>query len=698
MKKLAYLFALLIATACSNDDNEVQIDNRTPITFSATTGTEVVSSPITRALTQPTASAFSSETRILMRIRSVDGSGAGTPNKYTRTVAKAAGSNSGESSVSFGDSDKRYWDDAHGRSSQLSVFAVAIENFSEAADLQVDKLTAGGPTWFTENPENETISWKVSMTQDNNSLKKENLVYSNNISSNGKNGVKPQVNTSSTTSDGTLRFREDSSTPGHGKFDQGHMIFNHALTKITVKLFKGDGFSSFNSVKGVVVNANQKGTLDLTNGSWTVSQTNNVEMASVTDKEIYSALILPGMKIENGSTTNILEFTIDNNIYYITSDKIWDGINESERSEALGNNGELLQGKHYVINAKIDKTGINAVSATVVGWTEVSVNDVKPSNAYITLSLYSGGTNPCTEFDLYRLLQTLNDPVIGDSNPNNLKDWSGKYTDKASLTSTENNTFKTTWYFESNKSFYHFRTVNKDETLSGETISTFTIQSGFKGDDLTKPYDPHWGAPMKSDNTPSYDPTKGFADCIHSAIGATSDEITITEFHMLSRVYVQLKSEYVQLKSESDESGQTVTLTGATVELLQLGNEATVDMGSGKIEAPTSTSGNTSLKLTTESNKYFSPIVPQLLNRGDNKTDKVGIKITTTDGNVYQVDDISNYTITTTESTTTKVDRWYPNHQYTYTFNLLKTGINTVTCTVTDWQNVEVNGGNVTIE
>ena len=44
------------------------------------------------------------------------------------------------------------------------------------------------------------------------------------------------------------------------------------------------------------------------------------------------------------------------------------------------------------------------------------------------------------------------------------------------------------------------------------------------------------------------------------------------------------------------------------------------------------------------------------------------------------------------------VNRWLPGYKYTYTFNLLKTGINTVTCTVTNWQNVDVNGGNVTIE
>ena len=683
MKKFTYLIALLALTACSNDDNEIQIDNRTPITFSATTGTEVVATPMTKATT-PSVDGFDSQTRIVMRIKSHDSSNA-KADKFTRTVAKAAPKSSGISSVSFDTDYIRYWDDAHGRNSELSVYAVAIENVSESSHLKDDVLSSGTDTWFVETAENETVVWTLSTTQNSTTLLNENLVFSNNIQPTGTGGRKLQI--AGTTENGTLQF-EPNGTTGHGKFNQGHMIFNHALTKITVTLTRGDGFSSFNSVKGVVVNANQQGTLDLTNGSWTVSQTNNVEMASVTDKESYSALILPGMKIENGSSTNILEFTIDNNVYYITSDKIWDGINESDRSEALGSNGELLQGKHYVISAKIDKTGINTVSATVVGWTDVNVNNVNPSNAYITLSLYSGGTNPCTSFDLYRLLQTSTDPVIEDSNPDDLKDWSGKYTDKANLTSTENNTFKTNWYFESNTSFYHFRTVNKDEVVSDETTSTFTIKSGF--DNSNNAYDPHWGAPMKNENTPSYDPTKGFADCIHSAIGATNSEIKITEFHMLSYVYVQLKS-------ESGESGQKVTLIDATVQLLQLGNEATVDMGSGLISAPSTTNQSQELQLMNDagtSNKYFSPIVPQALNRTTSSAGTVGIKITTTDGNVYQVENISTYSVSSGET----VNRWLPGYKYTYTFNLLKTGINTVTCTVTDWQNVEVNGGNVTIE
>lgn len=689
MKKFTYLMALLAFTACSNDEESSTtiVEDRTPITFSASSGAEVTTSPMTKALTTPTESGFTEQTRILMRIKSKDGLSSPSSDKYTRTVAKAAASTAANSGVSFDNNDMRYWDDAHGRSSQLSVYAVAIENVSDAANLPVNKLKGSSTStiWFAESPENETIQWSVTQTQDNTSLINDNLVYSNNISSGGSGGVE-MANGSIV--NGVLQFEPDGA--GHGKFNKGHMKFNHALTKITVKLTKGTGFTTdFSSVSAVVVQANQSGTLDLTNGTWGSITTKNVTMASVTDKSEYSALILPGMTIASGNNTNILELTIDGNVYYITSEMIYDGIDAENRTEALSASGVMLQGKHYVVNAKINKTGINAVSASVIGWADVAVEDVKPSNAYISLQLFdaSTGTNTCSSFDLYRLKQETTNPSLND--PGNLMAWSGAYTDKAVLT-PNGDKFTTQWFFESNKIFYHFRTVNKNELVTTTSPSSFTIKSGFKDASVDNPLDPHWGAPMKSGSAPSYNPEHGFEGCIHSAIGTTTDDIKITEFHMLSYIYVQLKSE-----SPTSNSNEQVNLTNAKVKFLQLGNEATVDMGSGKIATPSSVTGNTELKLTNEANKFFSPIVPQSLNRGNAATDKVGIEIETMDGNIYKVNDISQYA---QSGSTTIVERWLPGYKYHYTFNLLKTGINTITCTITDWQNVVVTEDNVTIE
>ncbi len=651
MKKLAYLLALLTATACSNDDNEVQIDNRTPITFSATAGTEVVASPITKALATPTVDGFDNETRIVMLIKSHDSSQSQNSDKYTITVAKAAAKNNNISFVSFESEYKRYWDDAHGRNSELSVYAVAVENQSDSNVLPNNCLGTNVPASWSESSINYTISWDVEKVQSLTSLNQDNLVYSNNIQTGGEGGRKLLI--SNTTDNGPLQFEPDNTGTGHGKFNQGHMKFNHALTKITVNLTAGTGFqNSFSDVTGTIVgtikNAPYSGTLDLSTGKWEDNPTkNNVQMATSSDKTSHTALILPGTEIADNGSTDIIDFT---------------------------------------------------VSATIVGWSQVTVDNVEPSNAYITLSLYipSNPTDkPCDDFDLYRLPEN-GDPISSSgSNPQNLTKWSGDYGQAATLQETSNgsNKYTTNWYFESNTIYYHFRTVKKDVMLS--TVngnSTFTIQSGFNGEGLDTAYDPHWGAPMKSDPTvaDAYSLDNGFESCLHSAIGATTSNITITELHMLSNVFVQLKSD-----NNSGDQNQLVNLTGATVEFFNLGNQATVDMGSGKIEAPTSVDKTTTLKLTTVQDNYFSPIVPQSLNRGGNKTDKVGIKIKAADGNVYQVDDISQYKISGED---TKVDRWYPNHKYTYTFNLLKTGIKTVTCTVTNWQNVDVNGGNVTIE
>ncbi|MDY2642841.1 MAG: hypothetical protein SOW01_10795, partial [Mediterranea sp.] len=182
MKRTLYLLSLLTLAACSNDENvapEVD-DNRTEIAFSSNLSTEASAQPMTRALTED---GFTAETRIVMRIKSEDGSTTTpTETKYTRTVATAAAKGTdSKSSVSFGSGNKRYWDDAHGRNSKLSVYAVAVENTTTDDKLTNDKLQGGSTTWFTETTENENIEWTVSTTQTTTSIDQENLVYSNNI-------------------------------------------------------------------------------------------------------------------------------------------------------------------------------------------------------------------------------------------------------------------------------------------------------------------------------------------------------------------------------------------------------------------------------------------------------------------------------------------------------------------------------------
>ena len=319
---------------------------------------------------------------------------------------------------------------------------------------------------------------------------------------------------------------------------------------------------------------------------------------------------------------------------------------------------------------------------------------------YINISFYNSNGTPWLKANikLYRCSEQQSSTSTSTSNPDNLFNWNSNYDGPATLEDVgTSNVYKAAgWYFEDNKTYYHFRTTTA--TLDQSNRKNFTITSGFSDDAHTMGYDPHWGAPMKysteSNYKPKYNPIttdenkKGFGEYISSAIGSTDAIIAITEFHMLSNVIVKLKT-------TDTGDGSHVDLTNAKVKMLNLSTSATVEMGTGFI---TPDAVQNSLELFYQSNSeklyYFSPIVPQLLKRADNAT--VGIQIETTDNNVYKLDDISSYKPNSVENsqvhnTSSAVDRWYPGTQYTYTFTLKKTGIEQVTCTIVNWDKVAVD-------
>ena len=82
----------------------------------------------------------------------------------------------------------------------------------------------------------------------------------------------------------------------------------------------------------------------------------------------------------------------------------------------------------------------------------------------------------------------------------------------------------------------------------------------------------------------------------------------------------------------------------------------------------------------------------------------IDITIKTPDNNQYYVVKALSDIIATAnggsqnQSTSGKIDFWYPNHSYTYTFTLTKAGIDDVTCTVQDWVSVTADNQNISLE
>jgi len=749
MKNLFYplLFATaLVSAACTNDlENDgsaTDSSNKTAISFIGEDNTN-----ITRA-------GFKGDTQIAMHIRStMDDENI----RETCTLANADDDKvqkeetySNIQAPSKG--NERYWDDAFGRKAQLSVFAAAVpgkkdikNNNSALIDLM------GGTSNWTSGKRSEEIAWQVSLEQTNESIANEDLTFSNNISKNGVGGAKAydySTKKYTDTKDGYLLFRlkDNGLSEGPGKFDQGHLKFNHAMSRVTINLKKGTGYGdgSFNfaldkegnPTSVTFLNAPISGNLDIEAGEWkdvttdTIFKMAHAENVATGAKYSLMSQMLPGFVIKKGDNNNVLEFVIDENKYYITHDMMFGALygHDSISSDAKTENTITMEmGHNYVFNITVGKSQIINVTATLEPWTYVTAKDQTMDNSHITLELYKNGSgSACENFDLYRLNDESSDISTEASKA---KNWGGNYTTENKATLTYNTTEKkweTNWFFENNKAFYHFRTVDKDikiEENNSDKDDYFVITSGAQDDDHN-----HWGAPfIKSTTSPiKYSTTDGYAEFLSPAIGATNSTINLTELHMMSNINVILRttkdtsSDHVALVTTETTSTGTTTKQ-CEVSLTYFYARGQVKMGNGLVTpftedglkesatftAPkdkgTKADGNTDYVKT---NAFTFAVVPQALVRtiGDQDHLYVGITIKTPDNNQYYVVEKLSEIIASAnggsqnQTANDKIDFWFPNHSYTYTFTLTKAGIKNVTCSVENWIYVTATNKDITLE
>lgn len=753
---LAITAAMLATTACSDDvvndvDQPVTDSQKEMISFSLgdNTGTR--------------AGFTGADTKIVMRIQS---EATGQTAKYTRTVAtgqrQAAGTDYSEVVfVSTSEANNvRYWDDAHGRNSLLSVFAVAIPDNS--SDLNTDILSTGDASkeWGATASHELASDWTVSTVQDNDKQAKEDLVYSNNITAGGKNGVYTYdfatdkytpAKGATGHADGQMKFQlknsQDPTSPG--KFNRGHLVFKHALSRLTIELVKSTGFATTDpfdfqgTTQITLLGMPTKGKLNVATGEWSV-ETGETSHATITSlyktstessaAGTYMAQVLPGYSFMENSDVNVLSFTIDGNTYYVTQKDIFAALNTTDNTTGTDpkikveqttdatpvNFIQMKEGKNYSLKINVEKAKIQNITATLADWATVTAEDKTPSNSRISFTLTTTGTDACNNFDLYRLPQTRG---ASDSETTfEGKAWSGNYTDYVTTTSDaatdkkmtqSNSKWSTPWYYKDNLTYYHFRTVNEGTTINQNSSTNedyFVMTSG------TTDY--HWGAPMKSvtgdafkynitSNTTSGG-TEGYTNALYPAIGSTTSDIKIQEIHMMSSIEVILKT------VSGDEGVKLLDGTkGSTVELTYFSETGDVKMGNGfitpsstikdkqAITSPATTSNDTYYTVvSTETKPFTYYVVPQPLVRNDGENKQVGITITTPDNNTYYVvEDLASITPSSVGSqagqqhaTSSAIERWYPGHKYTYTFTLKKKKIESITCSVADW--VTVTAGN----
>lgn len=785
MKKTIFPLALLSLLAASCSENQyVGPDNIDP------SDKEMISFSLSDEANSTRAGFTGSATSLAMRIQSDEKGGSGV--RYTRTVANAdidaTNSAVSYSAVTFADSYKRYWDDAFGRKGLLSVYAIAVPNASSSLknnNKTLEELLSKGDetnTWGTIAT--NTIAWQVTTSEQQKdaagaatptkNIDQEDLVYSNNIQADadlGKDGVyrwdysagahRPTATgEEGVHKNGRMLFYQQAMTDANaattpatsdaGHFDKGHLKFKHALSRMTIQLIAGEGYATpapFAFATGTnikLLSMNVSGTLDVKTGAWTGVTTGDINKIAKTTAETnaagtYTAQMLPGYTFTDGDATNVMEFTIDNNTYYITQDMLFDALTYDADDDGVKDTGDgdlvgvtdpivMEQGKNYTFKITINKKQIEQITATLAAWVNVTAADESMNNSHVDFSFLSPTGTNCTAFQFYRLKEDLGSIITTDSYTANT--YQGDYKTEGAATieaMTGDHAGKyqaTGWYFDDNRTAYHFRTLNplaadeggnsdadKSENIANTADpakSYFTMTA----DATTKDY--HWGAPMATGKNLAYSTTEGFKNNLHKGVTSTNSDLKITELHMMANLNIVLKT-----TTGTDK----VVLDGATITLTKLSTKATVDMGIGLItplapESPTTwatatqamtapgtywASGHETNK--DQTNAFTCAVIPQNLKRGTGDDDYIGITITTSDHNQYYVvkrlSEILATSVTADERNQQKdqpITYWYPNHSYTYTFTITKNMIDCITATVANWVDVTAANKDITLE
>lgn len=668
MKKLTFpllLATALVAASCSNDDvTEFDDSNLSRIELG---GANNMLSRAGFTVDKTTLKLHYVSTRKAYNESTfpyTDGEGKGT--LYMTSTATAAvdadptpETVSAVSQTTGASGQMRYWDDLHGKNSTLSLYSIAVPNKTtitknaDAFNGWDDPTVREGSTTVISND----IAWTISTTQTSSTMDDEDLTFSNNI-----------------TGGDALGFIHSTK-----KFEiatgEKTLVFNHALSRFTIDVKKGEGFGDFATefnVSSVKLSGfNTTGTLNVTAG--TITSSNPLAVETVGTKAVledgesnqigytYKAQVFPKNGIKDDTNT-LLTVVVDGNNYYISGDEIYTALkeNNSSKEDDIAN---VISGNNYKLTIIINKTGIKISAARLVDWNTVSASEETPSNAMnltAAMEKTAGDASAVVASDLYRST-TL---ATGYTTTGN----------KTTLAS-DGITMGTTWYWPDNSTSYYLRTISPQGTVvANGTNDNITMTGGAIADGN----DYIWGAPLKEihsgadHNTFDYAYATGYNSYLYDAIGVTKSEIHITQFHMMSKLQVNLTT------STGDDA---VNLSDATVEIMNYYNTATLNLSNAAITqtgAKVTTSG--AITANAGHTEHTWRVIPQA-------TADITLKITAS-GNVYLVKLPSDTGITS----------WLPGKAYIYNFKLLKTGIVITSAKLVNWQDITAAQKDITLE
>lgn len=781
------LFFIVCAAlaACTDEEGSIFSPDygKTPIELSVG-GVDAPSTAATRAVitdgTNKTLNPFDVDTKIFMVMESeygTDDFGGSHTTKYNVArgdINKSNNDNTNNRSiVEFDTKNQRYWDDAHARSSQLSIWAYAQKGQSEKNaifnSVTYDTDGTSQPFAWSETEVVPTIvTWRASQESDESQTEQsvlgQDLLFSNNLANYDTDP--------STDSSKDKRLKFNFSTRKFPQVGEAHMIFYHAMSKITIKIVEGEGFDKtsankandfkFTTTGGNVIlkQFNHTGTFDIKQGEFTsiaaggttdipsiYLQNTNTDATGEDPHYTLEALAVPSIA-NNGasrfvddqkslSTDVMMEFTIDNNLYQITHDELYEALKDNANATKKTDNGTYIPleaGKNYIFTFTVGKTKIKNITAQVAEWENVDADNITPTNARITLNVEDRSglattSEVTSDMDIYRTLD-MADAVRDDYEGYNWKtgyttDGKAQWKNTTLAYNSAESRWSTDWFWESNQHYYHIRTLSPtsqvvtEDTSKGDytTITSASCTSEANYNQAA------WGAPFADVHEMvkfTYHSTYGLDGIganastpyhqIYKAIGPTLDQIKVLMFHMYSGVHFTIKT------TGGNDKVKLFDGTNRTrVDLVAYYPEGKVRLGTCAVDASGTLSTaavpyNVSFASATDAGhytnqEYYFSAVPQNLR-------DVKLHITTPDHNLYIVDladvivtgdpndNATNIGIEYDQKEYNKyiINRWYPGFKYNYSFTLKKTGITNLQATIVQWENVTADDETVQIK
>lgn len=619
--------------------------------------------------------------------------------KYSVTRGQAVATTDNKTNgVEFTDTRIRYWDDAHARCSNLSILAVACPDLTylggtgtQLNDSKNPFTTSNLKPWSTEDLSSKTeIEWNIphyTLTNEQyfnaTNIKNRDLCFSNNIAN----------YTSASKTDRRLKFNT-----GTKKFDKGKLVFYHALSKITVNIKIGNGFTGNNDFKFTTSsNTNENvflqhfniwGKFNVASGEWTAvnndhqvirgmyNKTGNTPNKTNQEKPAYEleALVIPylstdtkatkGSYLNDDATTKAIVFSIDNNTFEISRATLLKALKDKDGNGVANSATEvpLEAGKNYIFTFTVNKTDIK-LTATIAEWDDVEANTVEPKiNVTAEVGTKGASSTALTAFDFY---------MKEDGTTGNYAKYGGTASGTADGTTAW--TFTNPIYWPTHDTHYHMRGVAP--TLISVSSDKIAVQN--KTYDAAKSL--MVGTPEIADANKQCGSTKHTqVDMRDHGICAREGNINLNFRYMMSQIEVRLST------TTGDDK---VNLANAKVEVINGYTAANVDLHNRTIVDPSSVADFTLEHVSTEDVNYrHSEIVPQVLVNG---TNNLRFKITIYKAGTTEIDDIYyadikdiNVKVGTADPTT--ITSWEAGKHYIYTLDLRKTEIK-VSATITDW-------------